>query len=270
MYGLVNRKRLLGVLWGVLLVAVLVSMACGASATPAPEAMMKKDTPVPDAMMKKETPAPDTMMKKELPKHLIAAHFVDSSPMHGEVFRQAPEAIVINFNFNLHQKSSVSVTRDGAAVTTGKATIDSNQLAMRATLGGNASDGLYLVSYKACWPDGSCHDGQFAFQVDSKKAAAYQDMTGKAEVAIPLENLKFNPSDIVVSRGTKVTWTNRDSVVHFVNTDPHPSHNVLPALNSQAINQGQSFSFTFNDPGEWGYHCSAHVPQGMVAHIIVR
>ena len=256
MFGLTTPRRRLGVLLAALLAASLALVACGSSSTPASDAMMK------------ETPASDAM--KKLPDQLFAAHFMDSYPLHGEVFRQAPETIVINFNFNLHEKSSISVTKDGAVVSIGKTTIDPKQLAMRATLGGSSGDGQYVVSYRACWPDASCHDGRFAFLVDSKQAAAYQVMTGKQEVAIPQENLKFNPANIVVSKGTKVTWTNRDDVIHFVNTDPHPSHNVLPALNSQPINKGESYSFTFNDTGEWGYHCSAHFPQGMVAHIIVQ
>jgi plastocyanin/methionine-rich copper-binding protein CopC len=291
MHGLIVRRQLLSILWGGFLAVTLALVACGTSAAPTPEAMMKKETPTPDAMMKKDmptpdgmmmtkgTPAPDSMMKgtsdtmmmqKELPNQLFVPHFVNSSPQHGEVFRQAPETIVINFNFNLHDKSSISVTRDGAMVAVGKTTIDQNRLAMRATLGKSAGDGLYVVSYKGCWPDGSCHDGQFAFRVDSKMAAAYQNMTGKPEVTIPLENLRFSAANLIISKGTEVTWTNRDAVEHFVNSDPHPSHNVLPSLNSTAISQGRSYSFTFNDLGEWGYHCSAHVPQGMVGHIIVQ
>ena len=263
-----NRKVFLIGVAGVLL---LVGAACSSSKPAAPPASAQDKVAMEAKAMaeKKAMEEKAAMEKTDLPKQLIAPHFVDSSPMHGEVFKQAPEAVVINFNFNLHEKSGISVTRDGAAVAAGKATIDPKQLAMRATLGKNSGDGLYLVSYKACWPDGSCHDGQFAFRVDSK-VAAYQVMTGKQEVAIPQENLKFNPANIVVSKGTKVTWTNRDDVIHFVNTDPHPSHNVLPTLNSQPINKGESYSFTVNDTGEWGYHCSAHVPQGMVAHIIVQ
>lgn len=213
-------------------------------------------------------PSPKEMTGKELPDHLIASHFVDSSPRHGQVFQQTPESIVINFNFNLHDKSSLTLTRDGAPVSVSKITIDANRLALRALLGAGGGDGLYLVVYSACWPDGSCHNGQFAFQVDSK-AASYVDMTGRSEVSVVMQDLKFSPAQIVVSKGTKVTWTNKELASHFVNSDPHPSHNTFVDLNSQAIDQGQSYSFTFSQAGEWGYHCSAHFPL-MVAQIIVR
>ena len=145
--------------------------------TPGTDATMMEKTPGTDAtMMEKKTTEADGMMK-ELPGQIFAPHFVNSSPAHGEKFQQAPDVIVINFNFNLQEKSSISVMRDGAAIATGKPTIDSNQLAIRAALGSTMGDGLYVVSYKTCWPDASCHDGSFAFQVDSKTASAYQDMT---------------------------------------------------------------------------------------------
>ena len=155
--------------------------------TPGTDATMMEKTPGTDAiMMEKKTTWADRMMK-ELPGQIFAPHFVNSSPAHGEKFQQAPEVIVINFNFNLQEKSSISVTRDGAAIATGKPTIDSSQLAIRAALGRTTGDGLYVVSYKACWPDASCHDGSFAFQVDSKTASAYQDMTASLNWPSPSE-----------------------------------------------------------------------------------
>jgi plastocyanin len=140
---------------------------------------------------------------------------------------------------------------------------------MRAPLG-SAGDGLYEVSYHACWPDASCHDGKFAFWVESAKAMSFSDMTGKAEVIIQMDDLAFSPANAIVSKGTKVVWKNVDGAVHFVNSDPHPSHNAAPSLNSSAIEGGRSYEFVFNEAGEWGYHCSAHAPQGMAGHIVVR
>lgn len=244
------------------------TVACGGpkpTPTPTPEAMMKKETPTPDAMEKK-----DGAMMTKLPDQLFAAHFVDSYPKHGDLFAQVPDRAQIDFNFTLHEVSSITVTKDGAPVEAGKLTLGARNLSMWVTLPSTAGDGEYLVKYKACWPDRSCHDGQFAFTVDSKTKSSYQDMTGKKEVQIEMQNIKFQPAAIIISKGTKVTWTNRDSVTHFVNTDPHPSHNVLLELNSLDLNQGQSYSFTFSSPGEWGYHCSAHFPQGMVARVIVQ
>ncbi|MSQ26164.1 MAG: hypothetical protein EXR49_07885 [Dehalococcoidia bacterium] len=58
--------------------------------------------------------------------------------------------------------------------------------------------------------------------------------------------------------------------MHFVNTDPHPTHNGLPQLNSTALKKGESYAFTFSSPGIFPYHCSAHVPEGMTGQVLVQ
>jgi len=147
----------------------LVLAACAAPTPemkkemPTPDAMMKT-TPTPDAMMKKETPAGDAMMKK-IPEQMFAAHFVDSMPKHGETLAKSPEKLVLNFNFTLADNSTIVVTKDGAPVSVGNLMLGDKMLAMSATLPMNAGEGLYVVKYKACWPDRSCNDGQFAFLV---------------------------------------------------------------------------------------------------------
>jgi plastocyanin/methionine-rich copper-binding protein CopC len=267
------------------LLAIALLAACGdATATPTTaspassgDSMMDKGTPTgdammdgktPDAMMDMKTPTGDSMMDK-LPDQIFAAHFVDSSPAHGETFAQVPTHLVINFNFTLHHDSTILVTKGGQPVSTGPITFGDRDLSISTTLPSDAGDGLYTVDYNACWPDQSCHKGRFAFYVDSKKMSSYVDMTGQPEVAVNMQAFKFDVQNLIVSKGTKVTWVNNDSVDHFVNTDPHPTHNAYLPLNSLDIKPGQSYSITFNDPGEYTYHCSAHYPS-MVARVIVK
>jgi len=70
---------------------------------------------------------------------------------------------------------------------------------------------------------------------------------------VTISNFSFSPSSITVKKGTSVTWTNHDSVAHtVVETDGK----VGPK--SQAVNPGQSYSFTYNTPGTFAYHCSIH------------
>jgi len=206
-----------------------------------------------------------------LPPQRFAAHYVDSAPVHGKTFALVPDKVLINFDFSLAEPSTIALTKDGKALQFGKPTISGpNSLQLSATLPSDAGDGLYVVKYKACWPDRSCHDGQFAFTVDSKAKSTYIDMTGKSEVMVEMRELKFQPARIVVSKGTKVTWRNGDALIHFVNTDPHPSHNNLPGLNSLDLKEGTTYSYAVDQIGEWAYHCSVHFPQGMVGSIIVQ
>lgn len=191
--------------------------------------------------------------------------------MHGQTFAQVPERVLINFVFSLADPSTITVTKDGADLRIGAAEISgSNSLRISSTLPGDAGDGLYVVKYVACRPDKSCHEDQFTFTVDSSRKSTYVDMTGQGEVVVDMKGFKFEPARIVVSRGTKVTWINGEAAVHFVNSDPHPSHNNLASLNSFDLKQGQSYSHTFDQVGEWMYHCSAHFPQGMVGGVLVQ
>ncbi|MDD4988851.1 MAG: cupredoxin family copper-binding protein [Candidatus Pacebacteria bacterium] len=73
-----------------------------------------------------------------------------------------------------------------------------------------------------------------------------------ADMSVSISGFKFNPAQLTVKAGTKVTWTNQDSVPHTVTSD---SENVL---NSPRLSQGQSFSFTFTTPGTYAYHCEVH------------
>jgi plastocyanin len=87
-------------------------------------------------------------------------------------------------------------------------------------------------------------------------------------VAVALQNVAFVPQKIIVSPDTKVVWTNQNGFAHFVNSDPHPSHNSVAALNSTALQKDESYSFTFTAPGIYGYHCSAHT--NMTAQVLVE
>lgn len=207
-------------------------------------------------------------MMAKVPAKVTAPHFLDSVPNQGDVLPMAPSAVILNFDFNLHTDSTITVTRDGQSVLTGTKTISPNQLSMSIPITGNAGDGTYTVSYKACWPDRSCHTGSVSFIVDASKKSAFNDMRGKREVAVAMQNIAFTPQLLIVNPGTKVTWTNNDGAVHFVNSDPHPSHNGTPALNSSSLQKGQSYSFTFANAGIYTYHCSAHL--GMTGQVLVQ
>ena len=219
-----------------------------------------------DESMSKE----DESMAVELPDKIRAPHFIGSYPTHGETLALAPEELVLNFNFNLHPTSSVELTRDGQPVLLGDVAISENELALRVSLPSDPGNGVYHVRYSACWPDASCHGGSIAFVVDSKAISEYRDLRGQMAVTVLMrDGIRFDPQQIIISPGTTVTWVNEDAAVHFVNTDPHPSHNLVAELNSTSIGPGESYSFTFDAPGAWGYHCSAHHNLGMTAQILV-
>lgn len=81
-----------------------------------------------------------------------------------------------------------------------------------------------------------------------------QDPTGANTVR--MKNFAFSPSTLTVKKGTTVVWINDDSAPHQIKSS---------TFNSQRLNQGQSFTFTFDTAGTFDYSCSIHpVMQGKI------
>lgn len=198
-----------------------------------------------------------------------APRFKNSTPSHGSVVAGVPTNIVIDSSMNLVTGSTISVINDKKQYGTGQTAIDPLKLSMRRNVDPSAPDGMYTVNYKACHQDGKCYDGKFQFFIDRKKAEKFKDLRGQTEVTVKLSRISFKDHDIRVSHGTKVIWVNEDKVEHYVNTDAHTSHTYFPQQNSGLLMKGEMFSVTFDKPGIYPYHCSAHMP-GMTGNILVE
>jgi len=82
--------------------------------------------------------------------------------------------------------------------------------------------------------------------------------------AITINNFAFSPGVINVKVGTTVTWTNDDGVPHQIAADAADQ----PDLKSDVLYTGQTYNYTFNKAGTFGYHCQIH--PSMKATIIVQ
>jgi amicyanin len=69
--------------------------------------------------------------------------------------------------------------------------------------------------------------------------------------AVTIENFQYSAATITIAAGTTVTWTNKDSVQHTVTERGN-------LFDSGLLGNGQSFSYTFNQPGEYEYYCIPH------------
>lgn len=81
------------------------------------------------------------------------------------------------------------------------------------------------------------------------------------ELAITIENYKFDPPMPEIAVGTTVTWTNKDII----------PHNVISkdgVFESPTIGRDDSFSFTFETAGVFPYLCTFHT--SMQGEITVR
>jgi len=70
--------------------------------------------------------------------------------------------------------------------------------------------------------------------------------------SVNIQGLAFDPATLTVSVGTTVTWTNEDSVPHTITSDSGSE------LNSPDMNNGDTYTHTFNTAGTYAYHCGIH------------
>ena len=85
-----------------------------------------------------------------------------------------------------------------------------------------------------------------------------------ADVAIDVQAFKF-PANTDVAKGTKVTWTNKDTAAHTVTSGTRPSKD---GKFDGPLAAAGAFSFTFADAGTYAYYCSLH--SSMNATITVK
>jgi plastocyanin len=76
-------------------------------------------------------------------------------------------------------------------------------------------------------------------------------------VSVLIQNSQFSPNTITVAKGTPVTWTNMDSTPHTV-TRPSEGGIQVAGPNSGLLNQGDTYTYTYNAVGFFDYHCSIH------------
>lgn len=73
----------------------------------------------------------------------------------------------------------------------------------------------------------------------------------KAEVQIKIEDFVFEPAEITVEPGTRITWINKDDA-------PHTATSTEEKFNSGGLDTDDKFSFVFNDRGDFPYYCALH------------
>src|SRR5262249_11364584 len=86
---------------------------------------------------------------------------------------------------------------------------------------------------------------------------------GEAAPRVTIDNFCFNPVELTVAAGTRVTWVNRDDVPHTATSAAKPK-----ICGSGALDPDQKFSHVFDRPGVYEYFCAVH-PK-MTARVVVK
>jgi len=84
--------------------------------------------------------------------------------------------------------------------------------------------------------------------------------TAPASAAVSISNFAFDPGVLEIAAGTTVTWTNNDGANHTVTADDG-------SFDSGSFGSGATFSFTFDTPGTFTYHCDIH--SNMTGSVVV-
>lgn len=118
-----------------------------------------------------------------------------------------------------------------------------------------------LLLITACSPQTSeekvvSEDKAFPSEAADKESTA----SSTVENSIIINNFKFNPQELIIAAGTEVTWMQEDTASHTIVSDG--------LFDSEVLNKGESFSFTFTNTGEYNYNCGIH--PSMTGTVIVK
>ena len=78
---------------------------------------------------------------------------------------------------------------------------------------------------------------------------------------VDIQGFAFNPDTITIAKGTTVTWTNKDISAQHTVTE------INNAFSSETLNEGQTYTHTFNEAGTFEYQC--HIHPNMKGNVIV-
>jgi len=78
---------------------------------------------------------------------------------------------------------------------------------------------------------------------------------------VHIQSNVYSPKELTIAAGTKMTWINKDK-------EPHTITDLDGRFDSGDVMAGASWSYTFEDRGEYTYYCSIH--PAMEAKVIVK
>ena len=78
---------------------------------------------------------------------------------------------------------------------------------------------------------------------------------------VPIKDFMFQPMSLKIKAGSTVTWANKDDEPHTVVSD-------TGVFKSGGLDTADTFSYKFDKPGTYQYHCSIH-PR-MIGTVVVE
>ena len=109
---------------------------------------------------------------------------------------------------------------------------------------------------------------------DSSMTSTSNDNNGRSNSGsqtkiVTITDSGYSPQSLTISSGDTVVWKNDGSQENWPASAMHPTHTVYPGSGIEkcgtseqsgifdackGLENGESWSFTFNDAGKWNYH----------------
>ena len=94
---------------------------------------------------------------------------------------------------------------------------------------------------------GEVSDAECTLPIDSP-------VIGSVGVVVAIRNFDFEPNEVRIPRGARVTWLNCEEP----NVDQHTSTSDDGEWDSPLLSAGQSYTQVFDQVGTFDYHCVPH------------
>lgn len=92
------------------------------------------------------------------------------------------------------------------------------------------------------------------------RAAQHSSRTGGHAHTVVIESMTFKPQVLVVHRGDRITWINKDPF-------PHTVTSAAGKFDSHEIAPDASWTYVARKAGEYHYVCTLHVPMKGVLEV---
>ena len=106
-----------------------------------------------------------------------------------------------------------------------------------------------FVAAQSGYPSGGGSSGGGIQVGGGQSQSGNGQQMGMTDVSIV--DFAFQPMAIFVHRGETVRWTNTGNAQHTVDSD-------MEIFESDVLDPGDTYSFTFDQPGIFHYHCDIH------------
>lgn len=102
-------------------------------------------------------------------------------------------------------------------------------------------------------PDTNSQDHEGDYQIVIPDGAAWKETISN----------RFDPPELIIPTGSDVTWTSDDDLGHTITSGKRAGYGMYEFLqdgvfNSGELDEGESFTFHFAEPGRYEYFCVPH------------